>query len=196
MYVWFVVLVLVAAACGSSQVAPTGSTGPASPSSETGAAASPGAGTPSRQPPSTGAITPPPAGDPQACLAIVPRADVASALGGDVTDVVAEGTDPSVGLSCTFTTAEGPLLITTSAADSAAGFQTDMDNAEAYGQNPAPVDGIGDQAFYATSGGRYPEELVFTTGPVLVRLQNQTSGTVGQAGLAGLATTVAAALGG
>jgi hypothetical protein len=137
---------------------------------------------------------PPPPGDPQddaVCLAILDRSDVAAALGVDVGDVAAVGTDPVLSLACTYATSSGSFLLSTSAGDAASGFQGDFDNAGAYGQSPAMVEGLGDQAFYAKTADRWPEQLVFTKGPVLVRLWNQTSATIGSEKLTALATTVA-----
>ena len=206
-----VVLVIAAsiAACGTSQVAPTGS----APASFDAASASPGAPTASgdgaspdaSQPndgiatpaPSDDSASPPPVGDPQAdeaCLAVVPQADVEAALGTSIGDVVAVGTDPAVNLTCTYAAGGGSLLVTTAAGDPGAGFQQALDLAASYEQNPVTIDGLGDQAFYAKSADRWPEQVVFVKGPVLVRLVNQTDATIGEVPFAALAATAAEAI--
>ena len=173
------------AACGS-QVAPTASTGVAPNSSDdvpTASASgrddrSPGATTPASPGPtdsSGGSVatqdplaSPPPAGDPQddeACLAVIPRAAVEAALNTTVGDVVAIGTDPAVNLTCTYAAGDGSLLVTTAAGDTATGFQSSLDPATSYGQNPVTIDGLGDQAFYAIAADRWPEQVVFVEGP-------------------------------
>jgi hypothetical protein len=207
-------VVAVVVACGS-QVAPTasapsgsgvagsGSPNPSSdePSSPAGRSASPGAteqsgiATPA---PTDDLASPPPVGDPQddeACLAVIPRADVEAAVGESVADIVAIGTDPAVSLTCTYALANGgSLLVTTAAGDPAAGFQSSLDLATSYGQNPVTMDGLGDEAFYATAADRWPEQVVFVKGPALVRLVNQTSATIGEVAFAALASTAADAI--
>ena len=197
-------------ACGTSQVAPTGS---APTASDAASSASPGAPTASgdgaspdaSQPnggiatpaPSDDSASPPPVGDPQAdeaCLAVVPQADVEAALGTSIGDVVAVGTDPAVNLTCTYTAGGGSLLVTTTAGDPGAGFQQALDLAASYEQNPVTIDGLGDQAFYAKSADRWPEQVVFIKGPVLVRLVNQTDATIGEVPFAALAATAAEAI--
>jgi hypothetical protein len=202
------------AACGS-QVAPTGSApagsgvtasdGPGGssdePSSPAGSSASPGASGQSglaTLTPTDELASPPPVGDPQddeACLAVIPRADVEAAVGASVTDIVAIGTDPAVSLTCTYALQNGgSLLVTTAAGDTAAGFQSNLDLATSYGQNPVTIDGLGDQAFYVIAADRWPEQVVFVKGPALVRLVNQTSATIGDVAFAALATTAADAI--
>lgn len=207
-------LAALVGACGTTQVAPTGSASsstattsgnpdasPAEPPSSAGSDLSPGTsggtgvGTaaPNEEPASQ-----PPAGDPQqdeACFAILPAADVGAALGAAIGDVVAVGTDPSLNLACTYTAANGgTLLVSAAAGDAATAFQSNQDLASGYGQNPVAIDGLGDQAFYAMAADRWPEQVVFAKGPVLVRLVNQTSATIGQATFAALAATAAEAV--
>ncbi|HEX5015300.1 MAG TPA: hypothetical protein VFV72_14205 [Candidatus Limnocylindrales bacterium] len=211
------VSILAAAACGSTQVSPTGSapsavsTGPAGtagassgsgPSPATsgspGAAGSQGAVAATPVPPDEPGTTPPPAGDPQddeACLAILPRANVEATLGTPLGGVVAIGTDPAVSLSCTYSTANGgSLLVATTAGDVASAYQSSLDLATGYEQHPVAVEGLGGQAFYAAAADRWPEEVVIAKGPVLIRLVNQTSATIGQAAFVALATTAADAI--
>ena len=209
--------IALVAACGSTQVAPTASapsavsfapaetTNPstgAGPSQSAGgspaAAGSQGAVTSTPVPADEPGTTPPPAGDPQddeACLAIVPRADVEAAIGASIGDVVAIGTDPAVSLSCTYATADGgSLIVATTAGDVASAFQAGLDLATGYGQSPVAIDGLGDQAFYAKAADRWPEQVIVAKGPVLLRLINQTSATIGQAVFAALAATAADAI--
>ena len=206
-----VALAAIVVSCGTSQivpsgtepsgsgaaVTPSGSTGPTSSDGEplaSGGTNPSGAATLSPTEP----ISPPPVGDPQAdeaCLAVLPSADVEAALGASVGDIVAVGTDPAVSLTCTYAIPNGgSLLVTTSAGDAAASYQSILDLATSYGQNPVTIDGLGDQAFYAMSADRWPEQVVFAKGPVLVRLVNQTSATIGEVPFAALATTAADAI--
>jgi hypothetical protein len=203
----------LAAACGSSQVTPTGATSSAPVAIESAEAvaspstgAGPSAAATGSQNPNAGASqgsigepdSPPPAGDPQqdeVCFAVLPAEEVGTALGSEIRDVVALGTDPSVSLTCTYTTANGgTLLATASAGDAAGAFQSALDLATGYGQSPVAIDGLGDQAFYAKAADRWPEQVAFTKGPVLVRLVNQTSATIGEVPFAALAASAADAI--
>ena len=205
-----IALIALVAACGTSQVTPTGSASgvvaPGSPgasaegpsSSADSGSPAPGASDGAATPPASGdAGSPPPIGDPQddeSCLAVIPRADVEAALGTSIGDVVAVGTDPAVSLACTYTVGDGTFLVTTTAGDPATGFQSSLGLANDYGQNPVTIDGLGDQAFYAISADRWPEQVVFVKGPVLVRLVNQTDATIGEVPFAALAATAAEAI--
>jgi hypothetical protein len=205
------VLVVIAglvAACGP-QVAPTASTTTSGPNASDASPSGGGVPSPDATSPASprsseaggGAnptpdplASPPPVGDPQddeACLAVIPRAAVEGALGATVGDIVAIGTDPAVNLTCTYTAGDGSLLVTTAAGDTATGFQSSLDLATDYGQNPVAIDGLGEQAFYARSADRWPEQVVFVKGPVLVRLVNQTSTAIGEVPFAALAATAA-----
>jgi hypothetical protein len=142
--------------------------------------------------------TPAPAGDPQqdeACLAILPATDVQAALDTVIADVTAIGTDPAVCLSCTYETDGGATFtVTMTAGDVATAFQSSFDTAAGYGQIPAMVTGIGDQAFYAISADRWPEQVVVAKGPVLIRLVNEVPVNLGQEAFSALAATAADAI--
>ena len=192
------------AACGP-QVAPTDSTaesgplGSSAPSPDATSPASPRSSEAAggQEPTLDPLASPPPVGDPQdseACLAVIPRADVEAALNTTVSEVIAIGTDPTVSLTCTYVAGDGALLVSTAAGDAATGFQSSLDLATSYGQNPITIDGLGDQAFYARSADRWPEQVVFVKGPVLVRLVNQSPTTIGEVPFAALAATAAEAI--
>jgi hypothetical protein len=184
-----IVLAALAAACASSGVAPTGETSsaPAVESSEAVASASQESVGESARPSPAG-----PSQQDEICLAVLPAADVGAALGSEIDGVIGLGDDASVSLTCTYTTTSGgTLLVTTAAGDAAAAYQSSLDLATGYEQDPVILDGPGDQAFYAKAADRWPEQVVFATGPLLVRLVNQTSTTIGEAAFAALATTAA-----
>jgi len=186
-------LAALVAACGP-QAAPTGSAIASGPSASDGADGSPNGSAGGPVPTPDLLATLPPTGDPretEACLAVIPQADVEAALNTTVSEVIAVGTDPAVSLTCTYAAGDGALLVTTSASDAASGFQSSLDLATGYGQNPVSIDGLGDQAFYATSADRWPEQVVFIKGPVLVGLENQSPTTIGEVPFAALAATAA-----
>jgi hypothetical protein len=145
-------------------------------------------------PPSVKPFTPPPVMEPledEICLELASRNAVQGALGRNVGDITAEGTDPNVALTCTYAVPSGgQLLLMTTIADSSA-YDTELDLAVAYGQDPEALSGVGDQAFYAAATADAPEQLVFTKGPVLVRFWNQTPATIGRAAFRALAVDVA-----
>ena len=125
------------------------------------------------------------------CLELASRNAVQGALGRNVGDITAEGTDPNTALTCTYAVPSGgQLLLTTEIADSSA-YDGELDVAAAYGQAPETLNGVGDQAFHAAATSDAPEQVVFTKGPVLVRLWNQTSATIGRAAFRALAVDVA-----
>jgi hypothetical protein len=139
--------------------------------------------------------TPPPDMEPiddATCLALATRGDVEAALGLDVGDITAEGTDPNTALTCTYPAAGGQLLIATMIGDGSA-YQSELDVAISYGQEPVDVS-VGDQAFYAARTAGAPQQVTFTKGPVLVRLWNQTSATIGRSEFVDLAQGVANAI--
>ena len=140
-------------------------------------------------------FTPPPEMEPiddDTCLALATRGDVEGALGLDVGDITAEGTDPNAALTCTYPAAGGQLMIATVIGDGSA-YQSELDVAISYGQEPIDV-GIGDQAFYAARTAGAPEQVTFTKGPILVRMWNQTSATIGRSEFVDLAQGVANAI--
>lgn len=188
-----IVLAALAAACASSGVAPTGETSSAPAVESSGAVASAPQGSvgESGRPSLAG-----PSRQDEICLAVLPAADVGSALGSEIGDVVALGDDASVSLTCTYTTSSGGTLLvtTTTAGDAAAAYRSSLDLATGYEQDPVILDGPGDQAFYAKAADRWPEQVVFAKGPLLVRLVNQTSTTIGEAAFAALATRAADAI--
>jgi hypothetical protein len=137
--------------------------------------------------------------DPQedeVCLAVVSRNVAETALGVAIGDIEAQATDPSVQLTCSYAvgTGDAALLLTISAEDPQAAFERDLAIASGHGQDPVTLDGIGDQAFYAAAAADAPEQVVFTKGPVIVRVWNQTDRTAGESGLAELATVAAEAI--
>jgi len=168
----------------------------APPSPSTGATASPSGGLVS--PPSVVPFTPPPAMEPQddeVCLDLAPRADVESALGLPIGDITAQGTDPNFSLVCTYpATSGGQLILSTTTDDAGTAYTDELARATEYGQDPQALDGVGDQAFYGRMAGEAPEQVVFTKGPVIVRLWNQTEATIGMEPFAALAATAAEAI--
>lgn len=209
-----VALCALLAACGASDVTPSGaapSRSAAVPGSggPSAGAASPSGGSPAPSgsvapslaaslPPPSEPASPPPSGDPEddeACLAVVPRDDVETALDTTVGIVVGVGDDPAVSLTCTYpASGGGTLLMTASAGNTAAAYQASLELTTGYGQKPVAIAGLGDQAFYAIPAGGWPEQVVFSKGPVLVRLLNQTPATIGPAAFTALATTAAEAI--
>lgn len=139
-------------------------------------------------------FTPPPVMAPQddeVCLALLSRSDVESTLGLSIGDISAQGTDHNFGLTCTYAARGGQLLLTTTTEDPTAAFESEMGLASGFGQDPQPLEGVGDQAFYGKAAGEAPEQVVFTKGPVVVRIWNQTSATIGMDPFASLATAAA-----
>jgi hypothetical protein len=132
--------------------------------------------------------------DDDVCLALVARNEVETALGMAVGDISAQGTDPNFGLTCTYPAAGGQLLLTTTTEDPVSAFESELALATGYGQAPQTLEGVGDQAFYAAATAEAPEQIVFTKGPVVVRLWNQTTATVGSVSFTTLATGAAAAI--
>ena len=193
---------------GSASIAPSGSIPTGSLPTASGASIPPASGGPgaSTSPgggavatPSVEPFTPPPVmahQDDEVCLALVSRQDAESALGILVGDISAEGTDPNFGLTCTYpaATGGGQLLLTTTTEDPASAYEAELGLATGYGQDPQSLEGLGDQAFYGKAAGEAPEQVVFTKGPVVVRIWNQTSGTIGMAPFMALAETAAAAI--
>ena len=189
------------AAVASNGPSPTGATPPGAsglltptPSAGSGTPEPPAGATPTVEP-----FTPPPEQEPQdddVCLVLAARADVEGALGLPVGDISAQGTDPNSGLICTYPLASGSgqLLLTTTTEDAASAYDDELDLATTYGQGPIALEGIGDQAFYGAAAAEAPEQVVFTKGPVVARLWNQTEATIGQAAFAGLAATAADAI--
>lgn len=136
-----------------------------------------------------------PAQDDDVCLAIVSRSAAEDALGRTVGTVEAQATDPTAQLTCTYPIESGGwLLLTMSAADVENEYETDLVVATSHDQVPLLLDGIGDRAFYGSATSSAPEQVVFTKGPVIVRLWNQTDAAVGQAAFADLAGSAADAI--
>ena len=114
------------------------------------------------------------------CLDLASRNAVQGALGRNVGDISAEGTDPNFGADLHLRRPSGgQLLLTTTTEDPASAFQAELGVAAAYGQDPEALEGVGDQAFYGKAAREAPEQVVFTKGPVVVRIWNQTSATIG-----------------
>jgi hypothetical protein len=140
-------------------------------------------------------FTPPPQMEPvddEICLALASREEVAAALGLDVDAIIAEGTDPNTALTCTYPAGQGYLLIATMIGDSSA-LDAELEVAIAYGQEPLDIT-VGDRAFYAARTADAPEQVTFVKGPVLVRLWNSTSATIGRADFEAFARGVANAI--
>jgi hypothetical protein len=182
-------------AIGSAALSPSASpaAGPSDPGVPASQPASPGVAASVRP------FTPPPemaALDDDACLAVLTRAQVETALGGPAGSITAQGTDPNTGLTCSYAAGSGDsqLLVTTETGDPQAAFDADRALAEAYGQQLTDLSGIGDRAFHGSAAAEAPEQVVFTKGPVIVRLWNQTSATIGRAAFAKLATAAANAI--
>ena len=134
--------------------------------------------------------------DDEVCLALLSRRDVESSLGLSIGDISAQGTDPNFGLTCTYPAASGggQLLLTTTTEDPASAYEAELALATGFGQDPQTLEGLGDQAFYGKAAGEAPEQVVFTKGPVVVRIWNQTTGTIGMAQFHVLAEGAAAAI--
>ena len=179
---------------GTSPGASPGDSASAGPGS-TATAGPPG---PSAGPASVDPFTPPPEMEPlddDTCLALATRAAVESALGLALGDIRAEGTDPNQALTCTYDVAEGDgQLLVTTAIEGPDDYGAELATATAYGQEPQALEGIGNQAFYAASSAAAPEQVVFTEGPIVVRLWNQTPASIGESAFAALATGVAEAI--
>jgi hypothetical protein len=72
-------------------------------------------------------------------------------------------------------------------------FDAEQEVAITYGQEPQEVS-VGDRAFYAARTADAPEQVTFVKGPVLVRLWNSTTATIGRADFEAFARNVASAI--